>query len=91
MKVYTTFCWLDLFLHGMFCSYAVLVVLHLIQDIIIKEKETTEKRFTLHRMPTASFLIFRPEKGLHDFGILANFQLGFYFYDIYCEIYIMYF
>ncbi len=47
MKVYTTFWWWDLFLHGMFGSYAVLVALHLIQGIIIKEKETTEKRFTI--------------------------------------------
>lgn len=47
MKVYTTFWWWDLFLHGMFGSYAVLVALHLIQGVIIKEEETTEKRFTI--------------------------------------------
>jgi hypothetical protein len=47
MKVYTTFWWWDLFLHGMFGSYAVIVALHLIQGVIIKENETTEKRFTI--------------------------------------------
>lgn len=47
MKVYTTVWWWDLFIHGMFGSYAVIVALHLIQGIIIKEKETTEKRFTI--------------------------------------------
>ena len=47
MKVYTTFWWWDLFLHGMFGSYAVLIALHLIQGIIIKRKETTEQRFTV--------------------------------------------
>ena len=47
MKVYTTFWWWDLFLHGMFGNYAVLVALHLIQDVIMKDKETTEKRFTI--------------------------------------------
>jgi putative membrane protein len=47
MKVYTTFWWWDLFLHGMFGGYTVLVGLHLIQGIIIKEKDITEKRFTI--------------------------------------------
>ena len=47
MKVYTTFWWWDLFLHGMFGSYAVIIGLHLIQGIIVKEKNTTEQRFTI--------------------------------------------
>ena len=46
-KFYTIFWWWDLFLHGMFGSYAVIIALHLIQGIIIKEKETTEQRFTI--------------------------------------------
>lgn len=47
MKVYTTFWWWDLFLHGMFGSYAVIIGLHLIQGIIVKEKNITEQRFTI--------------------------------------------
>jgi hypothetical protein len=46
-KFYDTFWWWDLFLHALFGSYVVLIALHLIQGIIIKEEETTKKRFTL--------------------------------------------
>ena len=46
-KFYTIFWWWDLFLHGMFGSYAVIIALHLVQGIIIKEKNTTEQRFTI--------------------------------------------
>jgi len=46
-KFYIIFWWWDLFLHAMFGSYAVLIALHLIQGIIIKDKETTEQRFTI--------------------------------------------
>ena len=46
-KFYSVFWWWDLFVHGMFGSYAVLIALHLIQGIIIKGKETTEQRFTI--------------------------------------------
>lgn len=47
MKFHTIFGWWDLFLHGMFGSYAVIIALHLIQWIIVKEKNTTEQRFTI--------------------------------------------
>lgn len=47
MKFYTIFWWWDLFLHGMFGSYTVIVALHLIRGIIIKEKSITEKRFVI--------------------------------------------
>jgi hypothetical protein len=41
------FWWWDLFLHGMFGSYAVIIALYLIQGVITKEKHVTEKRFTI--------------------------------------------
>jgi putative membrane protein len=44
---YSIFWWWDLFLHGFFGSYAVIVALHLIQGIIIREKEVTKERFTI--------------------------------------------
>lgn len=46
-KFYSMFWWWDLFLHGIFGSYMVIIGLHLIQGIIIKEKETTKQRFTI--------------------------------------------
>lgn len=46
-KFYLIFWWWDLFLHGIFGSYAVIIALCLIQGIIAKEKEATEQRFTL--------------------------------------------
>lgn len=46
-KFYTIFWWWDLFLHGMFGSYGVIIALHLTQGIIIREKNITEKRFTI--------------------------------------------
>lgn len=46
-KFYTIFWWYDLFLHGMFGSYTVIIALHLIQGVIMKEKDVTEKRFTI--------------------------------------------
>lgn len=46
-KFYVLFWWWDLLLHGMFGSYVVIIALHLIQGIIIKEKDSTDERFTL--------------------------------------------
>lgn len=46
-KFYLIFSWWDLLLHAIFGSYAVLIALHLIQGIIIKEKEVTKERFTI--------------------------------------------
>ena len=46
-KFYVLFWWWDLLLHGMFGSYVVIIALHLIQGIIIKEKNSTDERFTL--------------------------------------------
>ena len=46
-KLYTIFAWWDLFLHGMFGSYAVIIALHLAQGVILKEKDVTEKRFII--------------------------------------------
>ena len=47
LKFYTMFWWWDLFLHGVFGIYAVIVALHLIKGIIIKKKEVTEQRFSI--------------------------------------------
>lgn len=44
-KFYSIFWWWDLFLHAMAGSYAVIVAFHIIQGIIIKEKEISERRF----------------------------------------------
>jgi len=46
-KFYLIFSWWDLLLHAIFGGYAVLIALHLIQGIIIKEKEVTKERFTI--------------------------------------------
>ncbi|HEY8889186.1 MAG TPA: hypothetical protein VIM70_02850 [Clostridium sp.] len=46
-KFYLIFSWWDLLLHAIFGSYAVLIALHLIKGIIIKEKEVTKERFTI--------------------------------------------
>lgn len=46
-KFYVKFWWWDLFLHGLFGCYAVIIALNIIQGIIIKEKGTTEKRFII--------------------------------------------
>lgn len=50
IQLYTKFWWWDLFLHGIFGSYAVIIGLHLTEDIIIKPKEITEKRFGIFRL-----------------------------------------
>ena len=44
---YSIFWWWDLFLHGFFGGYAVIVALYLIQGIIIREKEVTKERCTI--------------------------------------------
>ena len=44
---YSIFWWWDLLLHGFFGGYAVIVALHLIQGIVIREKEVTKERFTI--------------------------------------------
>lgn len=44
-KFYITFWWWDLLLHAISGSYAVIIALHLIQGIIIKEKDVTIQRF----------------------------------------------
>lgn len=44
-KFYVKFWWWDLFLHGLFGCYAVIIALNIVQGIIIKGKGTTEKRF----------------------------------------------
>jgi putative membrane protein len=44
---YKIFWWWDLFLHGLFGSYAIVIALHLIQGVIVKEKEVTKERFTI--------------------------------------------
>lgn len=47
LNFYVTFWWWDLFLHGIFGIYGVIVGLHLTQGIIIKNKNVTKKRFTI--------------------------------------------
>lgn len=47
LKFYTMFWWWDLYLHGLFGIYAVIIGLHLMQGIIIKKKEITEQRFVI--------------------------------------------
>lgn len=44
-KFYITFWWWDLLLHAISGSYAVIIALYLIQGIIIKAKEVTQKRY----------------------------------------------
>lgn len=44
---YIIFWWWDLLLHAIFGSYAVLIALHLIQGIFIKQREITKQRFTI--------------------------------------------
>lgn len=46
LKFYTMFWWWDLFLHGAFGSYGVIIAMHLIQGVIQKEKHVSTKRFT---------------------------------------------
>lgn len=45
LKFYTMFWWWDLFLHGAFGGYGVIIALHLIQGVIQKEKQVSTKRF----------------------------------------------
>lgn len=47
LKFYTMFWWWDLSLHGLFGIYAVIIALHLMQGIIIKKKDITERRFVI--------------------------------------------
>lgn len=47
LKFYTMFWWWDLYLHGLFGIYAVIIGLDLMQGIIIKKKEITEQRFVI--------------------------------------------
>lgn len=44
-KFYTTFWWWDLFLHGIFGSYAVITALYLMHGIIERGKQISERRF----------------------------------------------
>ncbi|SFA99584.1 hypothetical protein [Clostridium frigidicarnis] len=44
-KFYVIFWWWDLLLHSIFGIYAVIIALHLIQGIIIKDTAVTEKKF----------------------------------------------
>lgn len=46
-RFYTIFPWWDLFLHGIFGFYAVIIGFHITQGIIEKKKEVTKKRFTI--------------------------------------------
>jgi putative membrane protein len=46
MKFYDTFWWWDLFLHGIFGIYGVIIGFHLSQGIINKDKNITKKRFS---------------------------------------------
>jgi len=39
------FWWWDLFLHGIFGGYGVIIAMHLIQEVIQKEKKVSTKRF----------------------------------------------
>jgi len=45
LKFYSMFWWWDLFLHGSFGCYGVIIALHLLQGIIQKEKYVSTKRF----------------------------------------------
>jgi len=45
LKFYTMFWWWDLFLHGIFGGYGVIIAMHLIQEVIQKEKKVSTKRF----------------------------------------------
>lgn len=45
LKFYTMFWWWDLFLHGVFGGYGVIIAMHLIQGVIQKEKQVSTKRF----------------------------------------------
>ncbi|OOM76681.1 hypothetical protein CLPUN_26210 [Clostridium puniceum] len=45
LKFYSRFWWWDLFLHGVFGGYVVIIALYLIQGVIQKEKHVSIKRF----------------------------------------------
>ncbi|NRW92455.1 putative neutral ceramidase superfamily lipid hydrolase [Clostridium beijerinckii] len=45
LKFYSMFWWWDLFLHGIFGVYGVIIGVHLLQGIIEKTKSTTKKNF----------------------------------------------
>lgn len=50
LRFYTIFPWWDLFLHGTFGGYTVIIGFHLIQEVIEKKREISKKRcviFTL--------------------------------------------
>ncbi|NRZ75856.1 hypothetical protein [Clostridium beijerinckii] len=46
LKFYSMFWWWDLFLHGIFGVYGVIIGVHLLQGIIEKTKSTTKKKFS---------------------------------------------
>lgn len=52
-RFYTIFPWWDLFLHGIFGFYAVIIGFHITQGIIEKKKEVTKKRFTIFTVISA--------------------------------------
>ncbi|MBD7911255.1 hypothetical protein [Clostridium cibarium] len=54
IKFYDRFWWWDLLLHGIFGSYATIVGLYIIKEIITKEKEVTDKRFNFFKVTFAS-------------------------------------
>lgn len=47
MQLYTKFWWWDLFLHGTFGCYAVIIGIHIMQGIIIKPNDVTIKRYAI--------------------------------------------
>ncbi|WP_238901177.1 MULTISPECIES: hypothetical protein [unclassified Clostridium] len=46
LKFYSMFWWWDLFLHGTFGAYGVIIGVHLLQGIIEKTKNATKKKFS---------------------------------------------
>lgn len=47
MQLYTKFWWWDLFLHGTFGCYAVIIGIHIMKGIVIKPSDVTIKRYAI--------------------------------------------
>lgn len=47
MQLYTKFWWWDLFLHGIFGCYTIIIGIHIMQGVIIKPKDVNIKRYAI--------------------------------------------